>query len=313
MTSASPGYRALHESAAWLDLSDRGQIRATGEDRVRLFHSLLSNDVQGLRPGQGNYHFLLNAQGHILADANLHLLPDSILLDVEPEMTDRAMEHLDRYILADDVQLENVTTQMAAIGIEGPKAEEVAGVEVPAECGAHVETEGMIVARTSGTGQPGLRFFLDAARKGSLIAGLESRGATPAAAEDACVVRVENGIPRYGSDFGENTLPQETQQLRALHFNKGCYLGQEIVERIRTRGQVHKLLVRLAIEGREPPQQGSAVVAGDQEIGKLSSPVYSPQEGRCLGFATLRREFTAAGTAVTVAGRPSQVLTLRRD
>src|SRR5712692_3601656 len=128
MTSATPGYRALHESAAWLDLSDRGKIRATGEDRVRLFHSLLSNDVQGLRPGQGSYHFLLNAQGHILADANLYLFPDSILLDVEPEMTHAVLEHLDHYILADDVQLENITAQMATVGLEGTKADEVAGV-----------------------------------------------------------------------------------------------------------------------------------------------------------------------------------------
>src|SRR5262245_57195317 len=128
MTSPSPGYRALHESAAWLDLSDRGKIRATGEDRVRLFHSMLSSDVQGRRPGQGNYHFLLNAQGHILADANLYLFADSILLDVEPEMTAHVVEHLERYILADDVQLENVTGHMATIELEGPRADEVAGL-----------------------------------------------------------------------------------------------------------------------------------------------------------------------------------------
>src|SRR5712692_5829328 len=225
-------------------------------------------------------------------------------------MTHAVLEHLDHYILADDVQLENITAQMATVGLEGPKADEVAGVAIPAESDAHVETEGMIVARSSATGQPGPRFFLDVARKVELIARLESRGAVPAAAEDARVVRVENGIPRYGVDFGDTTLPQETrQETRAVHFNKGCYLGQEIVERIHARGQVNKLLMKVAIEGEEPPEQGSALLAGDQEIGKLSSPVYSPRESPCLGLAILRREFARPGTGVTVAGRPSQVLT----
>src|SRR5262245_51638207 len=233
MTSPASGYRALHESAAWLDLSDRGKIRATGEDRVRLFHAMLSNDVQGLRPGQGNYHFLLNAQGHILGDANLYLFADSILLDVEPEMTGRVLEHLGRYILADDVQLENVTAEMATVALEGPRADEVAqwagifhegpgrpdesergtlkraprrhlepsGAHLSHEAGAHVETDGMMVARTSATGQAGLRFFLEARRKGDLVARLESRGAVPVTAGEARVVRVENGVPRYGVDF----------------------------------------------------------------------------------------------------------------
>ena len=227
------GYTALHESAAWLDLSTRGKIRVTGEDRARLLHAMLSNAVQTLQPGQGNYHFLLNAQGRILADANLYVFADSILLDLEPELTARVYEHLDHYIIADDVQLENVTEKLATIALEGPRADQIAGVTVPAEAGSHIDFEGMIVARTAATGQPGLWFFLDPARAGDLIHRLEQAGAVAATAEEARVVRVENGIPRYGDDFGDTTLPQETEQARALSFTKGCYLGQEIVERIR--------------------------------------------------------------------------------
>lgn len=309
MDRAGPGYTALHESAAWLDLSQRGKIRVTGEDRVRLLHAILSNDVNGLRPGQGNYHFLLDAQAHILADANLYLFADHVLLDVEPDETTRVMEHLDRYIIADDVQLEDVTGRVTTIALEGPRADEIAAVQVPAEPNAHVEADGMTVARTALTGQPGLWFFVGPERKRELITRLERAGAPPATPDEACIVRVENGLPRYGEDFGETTLPQETgQHTRAVSFTKGCYLGQEIVERIRARGQVHRMLVRVAIEGKQPPTPGTPILAGPQEIGKLTSPVYSPRLGHSLGLAILRRELAAPGSAVTVGGRPGRVV-----
>ncbi len=131
MPAAAPGYTALHEGAAWIDLSARGKIRVRGEDRVRLLHSILSNDVKDLRPGQGNYHFLLDAQAHIIGDANLFLWEDHVLLDVEPELTARVLEHLDKYIIADDVQLEDVTARLATVALEGPKAEEIAGAQLP--------------------------------------------------------------------------------------------------------------------------------------------------------------------------------------
>ena len=206
------------------------------------------------------------------------------------------------------MQLENVTEKLATVALEGPSADELGGVLVPVEAGSHVECEGMKIARASVTGQPGLWFFLDPARKGHLIQRLKQAGAVAATAEEARVVRVENGFPRYGDDFGDTTLPQETQQNRALNFTKGCYLGQEIVERIRSRGQVHRVLVKLAVEGTEPPEQGSPILVGEQEIGKLSSPVYSPRQVCSLALGIIRRDFAAPGTAVTVAGRPGRVL-----
>ncbi len=289
------GYTALHETAAWIDLSTRGKIRVTGKDRVRFLHNILSNDVKGLAPGQSNYHFLLNAQGRIQADANLFVFPDWMLLDCEPETTERILQHLKRYIIADKVELEDASATLATIAVEGPKAEELAGGE-----------DGAV--RGSATGQPGVWLLVETAQRAGVIARLERAGAVPASAEDARVVRVENGIPRYGEDFGETTLPQETQQMRALTFTKGCYLGQEIVERIRARGQVNKLLVRVGIDGASPPAAGSPVIAGGQEIGRLTSPVYSPRLGHSLGLSILRRESAAEGSAIEVAGRPGRVI-----
>jgi aminomethyltransferase len=290
------GYEALHHRAAWLDLSGRGKIRATGEDRVRLLHAMLTNDVRELKPGEGNYHFLLNAQGRIQADLHVCVWEDHLLLDTEPETVQRIYETLDHYIIADDVQLEDVTAQLATVAVEGPRAQDVA---------SRVASPGF---RLTATGQPGVRFFVPLEDKAPLIAQLEAAGAAPAQPEEARVVRVENGVPRYGDDFGDTTLPQETQQMRALHFSKGCYLGQEIVERIRSRGQVHRLLVRLGVEGADPPEAGSAVLAGGQEAGRLTSPVYSPRLGMSVGLAIVRRDVAAPGTAVEVAGRAGKVL-----
>ncbi|HZS51781.1 MAG TPA: hypothetical protein VFA54_13020, partial [Bryobacterales bacterium] len=282
--NVSAGYTALHESAAWFDLSARGKLRFTGEDRVRLLHAMLSNDVRSLQPGQGNYNFLLNAQGHILADANLYVFPDSILLDVEPEVTERVLQHLDKHIIADDVQVENVTEKFACLALEGPASERMAGISASLEPGAHIESGGAIVARVSATGGPGFRLFVPAEEKERLAARLEQAGAVAASVEDVRVVRVENGVPLYGEDFKETALPQETRQERALNFQKGCYLGQEIVERIRARGHVNKLLVRLGLDVDQPPGKGSAVIAGGQEVGRLTSPVYSPRYQQSLGF-----------------------------
>lgn len=311
MMETTPGYTALHESAAWLDLSHRGRLRVTGSDRVRLLHAMVSNDVRSLAPGQGNYNFLLDAHGHILADAWLYLLIDSILLDLEPEVAGRVVQHLNRHIIADDVQVENVTGTVAAVALEGPHAEEIAGMSVPAESGAHVESDGVIVARVSATRQPGLRFFLDPANKTERVARFEKAGAVAATAEDFRTVRVENGLPRYGEDFDETSLPHETQQLQAVSFNKGCYLGQEIVERVRARGQVHKLLVKVALKVEESASkaalEGCPVLAGGQEVGRFTSPVYSPRLGRWLGFAILRREFSQPGTPVMVGIHSGQV------
>src|SRR5213594_814680 len=119
-----PGYKALREKAAYLDLSARGKIFAGGEDRVRLLHAMTTNHIQQLQPGQGCYAFFLNAQGRILADVNVFVLPDRILLDVEPEVRERVYQHLDKFIIADDVTVEDASESLMALGIEGPRAEE---------------------------------------------------------------------------------------------------------------------------------------------------------------------------------------------
>ena len=224
------GYEALRSGAAWLDLSGRGKIKVLGEDRARLLHAMTTNHIQQLTPGAGCYAFFLNTQGRILSDVNILCRPDHFLLDLEPEASEKIYQHLDHYIIADDVTLENLP--LATIAVEGPKVgrSAAAGGRTYSRSRLCERRSGAtrLVARLNSTGSLG--FFIFAPDKGALIAELEAAGAVAADAEAARVVRIEHGKARYGEDLSERFLAQEANQPHALHFSKGCYLGQEIVE-----------------------------------------------------------------------------------
>jgi len=287
------GYQALRDHCAWIDLSSRGKIRATGEDRVRFLHAMSTNHVQQLTPGTGCYAFLLNAQGRILADANIYCFEDHFLLDTEPETRHTVVEHLDKYIIADDVTLEDVTATLPSLSLEGPRSAEILaslGAPLPATPLAWAPWERCVVAAAGITGSAAFSIFFPADERDSLRASLAHAGVVEAAADEVRLVRMENGRARYGEDFSDAHIPHETQLFHAVHFNKGCYLGQEIVERVRSRGLVHRLLVRIAIDGAEPPPSGAEVTAEGASVGRISSAVYSPAGGKVLAFAFLRRE-----------------------
>lgn len=305
------GYDALRGGAAWLDLSARGRIYATGADRARLLHAITTNHVQQLTPGTGCYAFFLNAQGHIQADVNLLCLEDRLLLDTEPETRERVFRHVDKYIIADDVSLEDVTEPLGSVALEGPNAAAVlAAIGAPApdtEYG-HVTWQGATVQRASATGEAGFRIFMPVGSKSDWIARLESAGAVQATLEEARIVRLEHGKPRYGEDIFDTTLPQETRQMHAVHFSKGCYLGQEIVERIRSRGHVNRSLVQLEIEGTEPLARGAKIMAGAAEAGAITSSVFAPALGKVVALGYVRAQYATAGSAVAAGGRPAVLI-----
>jgi len=287
------GYDQLRDAAAWLDLTGRGKIKVMGEDRARLLHAMTTNDIQHLQPGQGCYAFFLNAQGRILADVNVLCFDEHFLLDTEPELAAKVYEHLDKFIIADDVTLEDLTPALATIAIEGPRSPDVLaamGAPVPATAYAHSQWGSTIVARLSYTGSPG--FFL-IAEKADAIGGLGATDADPEAFE---TVRIEHAKPRYGPDISERYLAQETNLMHALHFNKGCYLGQEIVERVRSRAQIHRRLWALAIDGSEVPPAGTKLTAAEKPAAEITSAAYSPHLGMVAALAYVRVEFERPGT-----------------
>lgn len=307
----TPGMSALLTGAAILDLSTRGRIRVTGEDRARLLHAMTTNHVQQIKPGDGLYAFFLNAQGRILADAYILCFEDHFLLDSEPETRESLWQHLDKFIIADDVTLEDITSETYCLGLEGPRSGELAqGAALPAPHHrlSHIEWGEASVAAIAMTGAHGVRIYGALARRDEVVQTLEGVGAIAASPEDAEAARIHNFRPRYGHDITEASLPQETQQMHGLHFQKGCYLGQEIVERIRSRGHVNKTLMGFRLEGDGVPPPGAPLFAGGKEAGEVTSAVPSP-EGKVSGLAMVRVPYNKPGGIVGIDGRPAELFT----
>lgn len=279
------GYEALRTGAAWLDLSARGKIKMIGEDRARLLHAMTTNHIQQLTPGAGCYAFFLNDKGRILSDVNVLCRPDHFLLDVEPDTREKVYQHLDKFIIADDVTLEDVTLSVATIAVEGPASADVlsqAGAPIPEADYSSVEWGTRLIGKLNSTGGLGFFIFAPTKEKADLIAQLS---AVPADAEAAHIVRIENGKARYGEDLSERFLAQEANQPHALHFSKGCYLGQEIVERVRSRGQIHRVLKALTLDTNDPPPPGTKIENPPAEI---TSAVFSPSLGKVAALAYVR-------------------------
>ncbi|MFL6416683.1 MAG: YgfZ/GcvT domain-containing protein [Bryobacteraceae bacterium] len=292
-------YEELRSRAAWIDFSGRGQIRATGEDRARLLHAMTTNDINRLEPSRGLYAFFLTAQGRIIGDANIYNLGDSLWLDTESETREKLLSHLDKYIIADDVTLEDETEIWAVIGVEGPDAlDSVAplGRDVPKSPFEIKPWSSGYVVHTAATGAVGLRILVPANEKPQLLEQLKHLSIPQATPEDVEIVRLENGRARYGEDISERYLVQETQILSAVSFNKGCYLGQEIVERVRSRGQVHRLLTPVRIRTSQVPAPGTKVRVGEKDAGEITSAAFSPALNEVVALAYVRTEHVGKGT-----------------
>jgi folate-binding protein YgfZ len=285
-------YLALREGAAVLDFSARGKIAFTGEDRVRWLHGMVSNDIKGLAPGQGCYCFVLDAQGHIRADANVYAESERLILDCAPEFTDTLATLLDGFIIMDQVEMSVTTAEMGTLSVEGPKSGDVL---------AQVDTTGLIrylVPR--GTWLWGSRARLAEAR-----GQLESAGAIPAGEAAYEVMRIEAGILRAGVDTDASTIANETGCMRALHFNKGCYIGQEIVERVRSRGQVKRIFAGFLAEAEIAA--GSHIEANGSDVGRITSAAFSPGLDCWVALGYVRREYSEPGGELTVGGHTVRI------
>jgi folate-binding protein YgfZ len=295
----SQGYESLRHGAAWLDLSARGRFLMRGRDRVRYLHNVTSNDIKGMTPGSACYAFLLTTQGRIQADTHIFCFADHFLIDAEPELRPKLATLILKYKVADQVELEDITESTGAIGVEGPNAPGLREA-----FGNHPE---FTLVDATITGQPGFRVIC-AADKFPQLVSVAGHAAVRATAEDARAVRIENGKPRFGEDIRETSLPQETQQMQAVSFTKGCYVGQEIVERIRAQGHVNKLLLRLELETPDPVAPGTRLTADGKEAGEVTSSVRSPQSGCVAAFAIVRTPHAQSGTRLQAGGVTARIL-----
>lgn len=297
-------YEALRATAGILDLSFRGRVCLLGADRQRFLHGQVTNDVNKLRLGDGCYAALVSAKGKLQSDVNIYRLDDEMLLDFEPGLAARLTERLEKFIIAEDVQVADVSGLYGLLSVQGPKAADILrrlALPVPEQHRSIVKTESEVyISRIPRLGSDGFDLFVpvDALRK---VAGQLAGAATLCGWEAFEMARIEAGIPRFGADMDETNLAPEALDAAAISYSKGCYIGQEVIARVRTYGQVAKSLRRLEFEADagEPPSRGAKLFHQGKEAGYVTSAIRSPASGAVVGLGYVRRE-AAAGEELSV-------------
>ncbi len=314
-TNVADEVQAVRSNAGVIDRIDRGWLAARGADARRFLHGMVSNEVQALAPGDGRYTLQLDAHGHILTDLCVLALEDHLLLDTDWSLKDKLRASLERYLIADDVVLADRSDELAALDVHGPRAGALlraAGADtLPDVELAHREVRlgdaPVRLVRLSETGEEGFRllFTVEHAQNvwDALAAQQERVRWRPIGHAALNVLRVEAGRPRYGADMDERTLaPEAGIEQRAISYTKGCYIGQETVERIRSRGHVNRRLAGLLLETSALPAPGTRLRYGSKEVGWLTTAVASPTLSRTIALGYLRREHLKPGTRLELEG-----------
>ncbi len=312
--------RVVRRSAGLFRRLERGVIEVGGGDRVRWLNGMLTNDVAALAPAarRGCPALLLTPKGGIVADVHVVLHGETLWLDLEREALPGVLKRLQDHVIADDVVLADRSATLARLGLEGPAAPAVLAAaagqasDLAAGDACELSIDGIRVgvAAFGWSGERAFQLFAPAAQEERLAVRLRAAGAPYGLVEGDApaleVLRVEAGIPRLGRELGPDVLPPEARLESAVSYTKGCYTGQEIVARLRSRGQVNHLLVGLSLTGEPPPAPGTEVVAEEATVGAITSAALSPARGP-IALAFLRRSHAVPGTAVRVAGRAARV------
>lgn len=296
------------------DARRRGLIEVTGNDRASWLHNLVTNVVKTLQPGDGNYAFATNAKGRILFDCNILIRPDAIWLDIDRRLIAKVLAHLERYLITEDVHLANRSDEFCRIALLGPGVTEVATMLGAAHANnlpslgsiaVLLADKPRLTVRHDFAGVRGLEFFVEQADAVACRQELLEIGQPiikPVGHAAVEVLRIEAGIPVYGQDIDEEVLPAETQQIeRGISFVKGCYLGQEIVERMRSRQVLARTLVgfRLA-RGTIGIRSGIGLSADGANVGRLTSACESYAVGGGIGLGYVKTSHAAPGTHLQV-------------
>jgi folate-binding protein YgfZ len=320
-------FAALLGGCGICDLGFGARISLTGSDRVRWLNGMVTNNIRDLAAGRGVYAFLLNPQGRILGDMIVHNLGETLIVETDRSQVEKIVATFDHYIIMDDVEVTNVSEQQTALGLAGPKSRAIlnaAGIEVPElqplqsitpRCNCDCGCLECTVVRGEDTQQESYEIWLAPQDVYKTWKALVAAGATPVGSEALEMQRIAAGIPLYGVDIRERDLPQETEQMRALNFNKGCYVGQEIVERIRSRGNVHRKFTGFLTEGAGEIAPGAKIISGDKEAGEITSvaALRGPSGARTLALGYIRREVGLPGREVTIGAGKATVIQLPLD
>ena len=291
-------FNALTKSAGWLDLSNRSRLCLLGADRAKFLHGQVTNDINGLAEHTGCYAALVNAKGKMESDLFAYRLAEEILLDFEPGLADAVQARLESFIIAEDVEVADVAPHFGLLSVQGPKAAAVlATLELPVpetEFSLAKTADEIFVVNQPRLGSAGFDLFVPV----DALADWKSRVAehAPLCSETAFEkARVLATVPLFGKDFTSNNLAPECGiEARAISYAKGCYIGQEIISRIRSRGKVNRILRGLRLDGAAV--EGDAIYLGEKQVGTLSSVITEPD----AALAIVHRDAAELGTALRV-------------
>jgi folate-binding protein YgfZ len=261
----------------------RAALSVGGKDRAVFLHRLLSNDIKGLQPGQGKPACLLDRQGKILFSCAAHALPEEILLEMDPTFLPGARSALERYVVADAVQFSDATGRFRVLSAYGPAA---AALQV-------VPPSGGFLARSPWVGMPGLELWLPAAdiqAAQGFIETAQAAGMEEGNAQAFEVLRIEAGVPLPGREITPDVILNELGREEFVSFTKGCYVGQEIVARIKHRAHPPRLLAGFFLDVNPPPEAGNLLHQG-KTVGSLTSACFSPTLNRSIGLGFLQYGF----------------------
>lgn len=305
------GWQAAQQGAVLYDHSARQVVAVTGPDRVSFVHGMCTQDVNRLTENAAADATLLTAKGAMVADARIVKLPEVVLLDVEPGLAPKVLEFLDKYLISEEAELADVSASWGQLGVYGPRAaaivEAALGVAgAPADTRHSVQSftfagaQGLLIGNPS-YASAGVDVWLPPEVLEQAFRALESAGALPIGRDVLEVLRVEGGWPRYGADLTDTTIPLEAHLERAISYNKGCYIGQEVIARATFRGQMNRKLAGLLL-GEQQPAPGTAIFEGERKIGWLTSIVYSPARKQHVALGYVNRNFLTEGTELKLDG-----------
>jgi folate-binding protein YgfZ len=303
-------YRQLREECGLLDRSDRGKLVVSGAETADYLQGQLTNDVEALAPGEGQYAVLLDRKGHLQADMRV-LRPGEgpdLWLDLEPEGLDAARRHLQMYKVGREVEVVDAGGERAILSLIGPRAVEIAATPALPENACEPAVLGGAECLAVGTAG-GIDLFVPAGERDRVREALLGAGAAEVTPEAVEIVRIEAGRPRFGSEMGTETMPAEAGIVeQAVSFTKGCYIGQETVARLHYKGKPNRHLRGLKLSA--PAPAGAALRLGEKEVGALGGVAVSPALGP-IGLAIVRREAEpGAELAVGEDGVTAEVVAL---
>ena len=284
-------------SAGVLPLDTRILVRVTGDDRASFLHGMCTADVNGAKPGVILPALFLTEHAHVISEAFIWVTPDALILDIDAEAWTRTHAHLDKLLVADDVEFEDAA-DLAVIDVEGPAA-----LDAMAQLAAwrFIEAGGSLVGNLPRFGGPAASVIAPRDSIDSTIAAILAKAAGSRRIDSSMLetIRVENGVARVGVDTTDKTIALEARLNRAISFNKGCYLGQETIERATARGGLKKRMFGLKFNTADVPAAGSVVSLDGKEVGRVTSAVMSPRFG-AIGLAILHHSAWTPGMELKV-------------